>query len=603
MPAGTYEFAYAPGTPYAHAVRLVSRWRRPEGVVLVDLGCGYGAIAEPVLSLGLAYLGVDMEPSGVRSIVERGGEGMVGDLAAPDALFNRLDEVLKGRPVAAITMLDAVEHLADALGFLRALSRYARELGEPPLVVSIPNVSHRDVAIKLLLGRWDVTPTGLLDATHLRFFSPGALASAMTGAGWHEVDALDFDLEVSDQHFPSDCVALEPGTPVGSMLHGLRQNASYGATTNQFVRAYLPQEAAAPLAAPHDEEGARPFLTVVVRTGASRGATLEELLLSLAAQDSGDYEVVVVVPPAAPPDARRPLERALAEHDAAFRCRVRVETPTLDAGQPWGPAAAANAGVAVARGRYVVVLDDDQVAFGGWVRALASAAAAHPGRAVHAGVATQRVVATPGLWQRAGGPPSGTDGYDVVDRPRLAGSFDVGLPELLSTPSAPLCGVAIPRSFFVDLGERFDDDMGPAGDWELLVRAVGRCGVSTSGVVGVLRREWVQAPGDQGSDPGDPASAAAWERAWAKLDHEPLLLDRHGASRLAGLASRAGLGSAVGSARGGEVFSTYDALSERVRSLAAANADAEARLADMRASTSWRVTAPLRAFAGWMRRR
>ncbi len=63
-----------------------------------------------------------------------------------------------------------IEHLVDPARVFTDLGRLVERLGGPTLVVSIPNVTHIDLATKLLLGRWDMTTTGLLDDTHVTFF-------------------------------------------------------------------------------------------------------------------------------------------------------------------------------------------------------------------------------------------------------------------------------------------------------------------------------------------------------------------------------------------------------------------------------------------------
>lgn len=80
-----YRFDYAEGTPYANAVQLIARHRRPGGEVVVDLGCGHGAVAEPLAALGLAYLGVDSAPDGLHDLAGRGFPTLRADLADPQA--------------------------------------------------------------------------------------------------------------------------------------------------------------------------------------------------------------------------------------------------------------------------------------------------------------------------------------------------------------------------------------------------------------------------------------------------------------------------------------------------------------------------------------
>jgi SAM-dependent methyltransferase len=64
---------------------------------------------------------------------------------------------------------DVLEHLEEpgrALGLLR---RFLKPDGV--LLVSLPNVANVTVRLSLLLGRFDYAPRGILDATHLRFFT------------------------------------------------------------------------------------------------------------------------------------------------------------------------------------------------------------------------------------------------------------------------------------------------------------------------------------------------------------------------------------------------------------------------------------------------
>ena len=52
-------------------------------------------------------------------------------------------------------------------------------------VVSLPNVAHADVRIALAQGRWEYRPWGLLDRTHLRFFTRASIvAHARAGRAW-----------------------------------------------------------------------------------------------------------------------------------------------------------------------------------------------------------------------------------------------------------------------------------------------------------------------------------------------------------------------------------------------------------------------------------
>lgn len=69
-----------------------------------------------------------------------------------------------------IVCADVLEHLIDPWKVLTELVTYLKPSGR--LVVSIPNVRHWSVWFPLILrGRWEYRDVGIMDKTHLRFFT------------------------------------------------------------------------------------------------------------------------------------------------------------------------------------------------------------------------------------------------------------------------------------------------------------------------------------------------------------------------------------------------------------------------------------------------
>jgi 2-polyprenyl-3-methyl-5-hydroxy-6-metoxy-1,4-benzoquinol methylase len=87
-------------------------------------------------------------------------EGDVSNLNLPIE-FNSMDVIL---------CLDVLEHLVDPWGTLKYLSSFLKKNGI--LICSIPNVRNWKVVLPLIFkGEWTYTNEGLLDKTHLRFFT------------------------------------------------------------------------------------------------------------------------------------------------------------------------------------------------------------------------------------------------------------------------------------------------------------------------------------------------------------------------------------------------------------------------------------------------
>ena len=179
---------------------------------------------------------------------------------------------------------------------LRALRKLSEDAS---LIVSIPNITHLNVGAKLLPGHWDLTDRGLLDDTHLRFFSEDGLTRLFSATGWRQVEAADAeDPDSFDQRFPADAPTLRPGTPARELLRRLRSSSEPNASTYQFVRRFIPDSA--PVQTRHrwavDPEPAhdRVFASVLVQAVDERGADPDRLTADLAAQNAKSFETLEV---------------------------------------------------------------------------------------------------------------------------------------------------------------------------------------------------------------------------------------------------------------------------------------------------------------------
>jgi 2-polyprenyl-3-methyl-5-hydroxy-6-metoxy-1,4-benzoquinol methylase len=286
-----YDNSVQPDNKYGHTLDLLRKHVGgvPEGCVHLDIACGFGHIAEPIVDmLGLAYIGVDIEEMFIKALVDRGHEGHLADLSSP-GLTEEFRRILDGRRLVSVTFLDGLEHMTDGSHALRAIGDIIAE-HRAVAVTSVPNVTHMDVALKNLLGQWTYTEAGLLDVTHYQLYSETSLKQAFARAGLNRIDAHDVILGKSDQYFPSDHAILAEKTSVSHFLRGMRNNAEPNGLVNQFVWALGPVPRREVL--PEPEDG--PFLSVMMRTQGKRPQELREAFLSLAAQSNQDFEIIVI---------------------------------------------------------------------------------------------------------------------------------------------------------------------------------------------------------------------------------------------------------------------------------------------------------------------
>jgi len=81
-----------------------------------------------------------------------------------------------------LLFLDVLEHLVDPREVLAASLELLRPAGRA--LVSIPNVAHWSLRWELLRGSWRYRDNGLLDRTHLRFFTRATALELARDAGW-----------------------------------------------------------------------------------------------------------------------------------------------------------------------------------------------------------------------------------------------------------------------------------------------------------------------------------------------------------------------------------------------------------------------------------
>lgn len=240
-PVYDYVYPFEHDSAVAHAAELVRDLALGPRSAVVDLGAGTGVVSYALRDAGITYHGLEIHPVAVDLMHEAGINATQCDLADTGAVQSVLDDI---GDVGAFMLLDVIEHLVEPHKLLAALSAWSSKHGEPTLVVSVPNATHFDLGLRLLCGRWVPTDTGLLDSTHLRFFSEVSLCRLFERCGWTVVSRNDFSTLRTDQYDPELNDAL-PAELIGA-LHVLSDACNPNAAVQQFVWALQPSPVAAP---------------------------------------------------------------------------------------------------------------------------------------------------------------------------------------------------------------------------------------------------------------------------------------------------------------------------------------------------------------------
>nr|WP_301539457.1 glycosyltransferase family 2 protein [Nocardioides sp. zg-1308] len=237
---------------------------------------------------------------------------------------------------------------------------------------------------------------------------------------------------------------------------------------------------------------------------------LEETLTCLAGQSSRDFELVLACHRLAP-EALDAVRVLVGEMPAWLRERTRV----LEVERP-GRSAPLNDALEAARGRYAVMLDDDDAVTADWVAAFAEAEAQGPGTVLRSVALAQEV--RPETVDAAAGPAPVEVGPAHPVWPALFSLVD----HLHDNESPPMT-FAVPRGVFADLGHRFDEALDTTEDWEFLVRAAAVAGVTSTPAVTAVYRVWTDGEGSRHLHDADHW-AAGRAAVLATIDREVALL-------------------------------------------------------------------------------
>lgn len=233
-------------------MELVGRDKR-----VLDVGTAAGHLAEALAERGCRVTGIEIDLAAARRAEERCESVIIGDVETLD-VYEKLGEDV----FDVIVFGDVLEHLRDPLRTLVRMKPFLRPEGY--VVASIPNVAHGSVRLALLQGRFEYRPLGLLDETHLRFFTRESMERLFDDAGYSVSglertirDILETEIEVDSEAFD------------GEFLESVRKAPE--ATTYRYVVMARPSDRA--------ETAVRPYghVNPLLERIAERDQTIYEL--------------------------------------------------------------------------------------------------------------------------------------------------------------------------------------------------------------------------------------------------------------------------------------------------------------------------------------
>ncbi len=160
---------------------------------VLDIGAASGTLARMCQNKTLRLFGIEPNPDWAKIASPLYEKMWIGSISEMD------QELLQGFDV--IILGDILEHLPDPEVVLRKLVQC--QPANSLFIISIPNVANLWVRLNLLLGRFDYADRGILDRTHLHFFTRKTLVAMVKNTGLEiiSIQATPIPLELVSKFF------------------------------------------------------------------------------------------------------------------------------------------------------------------------------------------------------------------------------------------------------------------------------------------------------------------------------------------------------------------------------------------------------------------
>jgi 2-polyprenyl-3-methyl-5-hydroxy-6-metoxy-1,4-benzoquinol methylase len=174
------KYQHKPFIGSSHSWALAQCSQLPSSIRVLDVGPGSGIMGEALKQKGVTSLAaVEIDEDARKHIA---------------GIYSQIEESLEpllDQTFDLILLLDVMEHMANPFEFFQTASQLLTPGGT--ILISLPNIAHWSVRLPLLFGQFNYTNRGILDRTHLQFFTrarliellqvaPGFITRQITGS-------------------------------------------------------------------------------------------------------------------------------------------------------------------------------------------------------------------------------------------------------------------------------------------------------------------------------------------------------------------------------------------------------------------------------------
>jgi predicted TPR repeat methyltransferase len=167
-----YTFKDFEGSSHRILIDLISRYSNGAGTLL-DLGAAGGELGQALRKQFKRTIGFEYDVDRIADLRDRFDQAVIADLEAVRRLPAKAD---------AIVLADIMEHLRDPSMLLSCVRESLSPDGH--LFVSVPNIANITVRLGLLFGIFEYRERGILDSSHLRFYTMRSIKREIESAGF-----------------------------------------------------------------------------------------------------------------------------------------------------------------------------------------------------------------------------------------------------------------------------------------------------------------------------------------------------------------------------------------------------------------------------------
>jgi GT2 family glycosyltransferase/2-polyprenyl-3-methyl-5-hydroxy-6-metoxy-1,4-benzoquinol methylase len=250
---------------YLHARPEILELVSLSALRVLDVGCGAGGFSAHLKNRQ------SVEVHGVELVTEAAEHARIH----LDLVWNKtIEDALPDLPESyydCIVAADVLEHLIDPWAVLKSLKCKLAPRGK--IIVSIPNIQNWGVLSELIQGRWDYQSEGILDRTHLRFFTRKSIEELFMTAGLNIIN-----LSTTKRGPLPPFTFLKKIANYGLSVRSLEQDSQ---TWQFLVEAEIPMQ------------NEKPKVSVVILNWNGMKDTLE-CLSTVRQLDYPNYEIIIV---------------------------------------------------------------------------------------------------------------------------------------------------------------------------------------------------------------------------------------------------------------------------------------------------------------------